>query len=33
LSRRTCGDVTHRDHPAQVRHALLGQWPKAVVLV
>lgn len=26
------GDVTHRDHQAQVRAAVLGQWPKAVVL-
>lgn len=26
------GDVTHRDHPAQVRAAVAGQWPKAVVL-
>ncbi len=26
------GEVTHRDHRAQVRAAVLGQWPKAVVL-
>lgn len=26
------GDVTHRDHRAQVRAAARGQWPKAVVL-
>jgi carbonic anhydrase len=26
------GDVTHRDHRAQVRAAAQGQWPKAVVL-
>jgi carbonic anhydrase len=26
------GDVTHRDHQAQVRAAAAGQWPKAVVL-
>lgn len=26
------GDVTHRDHRAQIRAAVEGQWPKAVVL-
>ncbi len=26
------GDVTHRDHRAQIRTAVEGQWPKAVVL-
>lgn len=26
------GDATHRDHQAQVRAAVAGQWPKAVVL-
>lgn len=26
------GDVTHRDHRAQIRAAATGQWPKAVVL-
>lgn len=26
------GDVTHRDHRAQIRAAAAGQWPKAVVL-
>ena len=26
------GDITHRDHRSQVRAAVLGQWPKAVVL-
>ncbi|MCA3011912.1 MAG: carbonic anhydrase, partial [Myxococcaceae bacterium] len=26
------GDVTHRDHRAQIRAAAEGQWPKAVVL-
>ena len=26
------GDVTHRDHRAQIRAAIEGQWPKAVVL-
>jgi carbonic anhydrase len=26
------GDITHRDHQAQVRAAAAGQWPKAVVL-
>jgi carbonic anhydrase len=26
------GDSTHRDHRAQVRAAVAGQWPKAVVL-
>jgi carbonic anhydrase len=26
------GDVTHRDHRAQIRTAVTGQWPKAVVL-
>jgi carbonic anhydrase len=31
-ARFVSGDVTHRDHRAQVRHAALGQWPKAVVL-
>lgn len=31
-SRFVRGDVTHRDHRAQVRAAVLGQWPKAVVL-
>jgi len=31
-ARFVSGDVTHRDHQAQVRHAVLGQWPKAVVL-
>jgi carbonic anhydrase len=25
-------DTTHRDHQAQIRAALVGQWPKAVVL-
>ncbi len=31
-SRFVSGDVTHRDHRAQVRAAVSGQWPKAVVL-
>lgn len=31
-ARFVSGEVTHRDHRAQVRHAALGQWPKAVVL-
>jgi carbonic anhydrase len=31
-ARFVAGDVTHRDHQAQVRAAALGQWPKAVVL-
>ena len=31
-ARFVSGDVTRRDHRAQVRHAALGQWPKAVVL-
>ena len=31
-ARFVSGDVTHRDHRAQVRQAALGQWPKAVVL-
>ncbi|MBX3249318.1 MAG: carbonic anhydrase [Myxococcales bacterium] len=26
------GDVTHRDHRAQIREAAKGQWPKAVIL-
>lgn len=26
------GDITHRDHRAQIRAAVEGQWPKAVVL-
>lgn len=26
------GDITHRDHSSQVRHAALGQFPKAVIL-
>jgi carbonic anhydrase len=26
------GDVTHRDHRSQIRTAVKGQWPKAVVL-
>lgn len=26
------GDITHRDHRAQIRAAASGQWPKAVVL-
>ncbi|MCU0697601.1 MAG: carbonic anhydrase family protein [Myxococcaceae bacterium] len=26
------GDVTHRDHRAQIRAAVEGQWPKAVIL-
>lgn len=26
------GDMTHRDHIAQIRAAVAGQWPKAVVL-
>jgi len=30
--RFVAGDVTHRDHQAQVRAAVAGQWPKAVVL-
>lgn len=30
--RFVAGDVTHRDHRAQVRAASEGQWPKAVVL-
>lgn len=30
--RFVAGDVTHRDHRAQVRKAAEGQWPKAVVL-
>jgi carbonic anhydrase len=31
-ARFVAGDVTHRDHRAQVRAAAQGQWPKAVVL-
>jgi carbonic anhydrase len=31
-ARFVSGDVTHRDHRAQVRQAVHGQWPKAVVL-
>ena len=31
-ARFVTGDVTHRDHRAQVRAAAQGQWPKAVVL-
>lgn len=31
-ARFVAGDVTHRDHRAQVRAAVAGQWPKAVVL-
>jgi carbonic anhydrase len=31
-ARFVAGDVTERDHRAQVRHAVQGQWPKAVVL-
>lgn len=31
-TRFVAGDVTHRDHQAQVRAAAAGQWPKAVVL-
>ena len=31
-SRFVRGEVTHRDHRAQVRAAVLGQWPKAMVL-
>jgi carbonic anhydrase len=31
-ARFVAGDVTHRDHRAQVRAAVSGQWPKAVVL-
>lgn len=31
-ARFVSGDITHRDHRAQVRAAVLGQWPKAVVL-
>lgn len=31
-ARFVAGDVTHRDHRAQVRAAASGQWPKAVVL-
>jgi len=31
-TRFVTGDVTHRDHQAQVRAAAAGQWPKAVVL-
>lgn len=31
-SRFVRGDITHRDHRSQVRAAVLGQWPKAVVL-
>ena len=31
-ARFVAGDVTHRDHQAQVRAAAAGQWPKAVVL-
>jgi carbonic anhydrase len=31
-ARFVAGDVTHRDHQAQVRAAVAGQWPKAVVL-
>jgi carbonic anhydrase len=30
--RFVAGDVTHRDHRAQVRKAAEGQWPKAVIL-
>jgi carbonic anhydrase len=30
--RFVAGDVTHRDHRAQIREAVKGQWPKAVVL-
>ncbi|MBL8918519.1 MAG: carbonic anhydrase [Myxococcaceae bacterium] len=26
------GDITHRDHRSQIRAAVQGQWPKAVVL-
>lgn len=26
------GDITHRDHRAQIRAAVEGQWPKAVIL-
>lgn len=31
-ARFVSGEVTQRDHRAQVRHAVQGQWPKAVVL-
>lgn len=31
-SRFVAGDITHRDHQAQVRAAAQGQWPKGVVL-
>jgi carbonic anhydrase len=31
-ARFVAGDVTHRDHRSQVRAAVAGQWPKAVVL-
>ena len=31
-ARFVAGDVTHRDHQAQVRAAVEGQWPKAIVL-
>lgn len=31
-ARFVAGDITHRDHRAQVRAAAQGQWPKAVVL-
>lgn len=30
--RFVAADVTHRDHRAQIRAAVAGQWPKAVVL-
>jgi carbonic anhydrase len=31
-ARFVAGDMTHRDHRAQVRQAAKGQWPKAVLL-
>lgn len=31
-TRFVAGDITHRDHQAQVRAAAQGQWPKGVVL-
>lgn len=31
-ARFVSGDITHRDHTAQIRAAVAGQWPKAVVL-
>lgn len=31
-ARFVAAEVTHRDHQAQIRAAVAGQWPKAVVL-